>query len=410
MTVEITTLKNGIRVVTDTLKEVESASLGIWVKAGTRNETAANNGVAHFLEHMAFKGTEKRSAQDIAEAIENVGGYLNAYTSREVTAYYARVLKNDSNLALDVLTDILQNSLFQETEMQKEREVILQEIGQSIDTPDDIIFDYFQEMAFPDQPMGYSILGPADNIKTMPATTLKKFMDDHYHGPRMVVSASGNVSHKEICAAAEKLSPNHAKPPVKNTPVSYKGTKKIFHRDLEQAHILMGFEGVSSQDDQYYTASLASIILGGGMSSRLFQEIREKRGLVYSIYTFSSVYSDAGLFGLYAGTSPDDAQQLYDVTLAELDKAQHTITSEELERAKAQIKSSLLMGLESSSSRAKRNAQNLLIHNRIIGIEEIKEKINAVTPQHIEMFIKKLLQSPMTLTALGNENKLNTLL
>lgn len=402
MSIQVTTLKNGLRVVTDTIPHVETASLGIWVKAGTRNETQDINGVAHFLEHMAFKGTERHTAKDIAEKIEAVGGYLNAYTSREITAYYARVLKKDTALALDILMDILHHSTFVEEELDKEREVIIQEIGQSQDTPDDVIFDYFQELGYPDQPMGWTTLGPASTIKTMKREALIRFMREHYDPRHMVVAAAGNVDHETILKQVEDLFhlphvPN-LEIPLKGT---YKGGRLIQKKDLEQLHILYGFEGVSFKTDLFYTASLYSVIMGGGMASRLFQEIREKRGLVYTIYAFSSPYQDTGLFGFYAGTSKEEGKHLMNVLGVELEKSTHTLTAPELERAKNQIKSSILMGLESTSGRSRQAAQHLLMDDRIIPMEEIMTKIDAVTLSHVHGFAEQLLKGPSIFTALG---------
>lgn len=402
MSIQVTTLENGLRVVTDTIPHVETASLGIWVKAGTRNETKEINGVAHFLEHMAFKGTERHSAQEIAEKIEAVGGYLNAYTSREITAYYARVLKKDTALALDILMDILHHSTFVEEELNKEREVIIQEIGQSQDTPDDVIFDYFQELGYPDQPMGWSTLGPASTIKTMRREALIQFMGDHYDPRHMVVAAAGNVSHDEILKQVKDLFHlPHVKKTIEPLKGTYQGGRLIQKKELEQLHIVYGFEGVSFATDHFYTASLYSVIMGGGMASRLFQEIREKRGLVYTIYAFSSPYQDTGLFGFYAGTSKEEGLHLMEVLGEELHKSTHSLTVPELERAKNQIKSSLLMGLESTSGRSRQAAQHLLMHDRIIPSKEIMKKIDAVSLEHVHQFAEKLLSGPSIFTALG---------
>jgi predicted Zn-dependent peptidase len=402
MKVRISTLKNGLRIATDALPSVETVSLGIWVGAGSRCETKDNNGVAHFLEHMAFKGTKKRNALQIAEEIENVGGYLNAYTSREVTAYYAKILKGDVPLALDILSDILQNSTFDLEEMEREREVIIQEIGQSKDTPDDIIFDHFQEAAYPDQPMGRPILGPASLIKKMPREMLMTFMETLYTPDNMVLVASGNVDHEEIVKQAEEcLSAIPEKKQPKPEASVFKGGEYRENRKLEQLHALLGFEGNASTCKDYYTATLYSTVLGGGMSSRLFQEIREKRGLVYTIYSFMNANSDTGLFGIYAGTGEQGSKTLMDVTFAELEKMTHTVKEEELHRAKAQVKASLLMGLESTNNRARRIAHNILTHGRVIDIEEIVQKIESVNVTQIQKYGTHLIQKPKVFAALG---------
>ena len=409
MSIETTTLSNGLRIVTDTISHVETVSLGIWVKAGTRNETLHTNGVAHFLEHMAFKGTKKRSAQEIAESIENVGGYLNAYTSREITAYYARVLKGDTPLAVDILMDILQHSTFAEEEMEKEREVIIQEIGQSNDTPDDIIFDYFQETAFPDQSMGWPILGPIKNIKNMSRETLIDFMKQHYDPTRMVIAAAGNIKHDVfIKLVRDNLHVTFNTTPNVSPKGAYKGGSLIQKRPLEQLHVLYGFEGIPFHHADFYTASLYATVLGGGMASRLFQEVREKRGLVYTIYAFASAYQDTGLFGIYAGTSEKESAQLMDVIQDELKKSTHTLTVGELNRAKQQIKASILMSMESTSSRSKRLAQQLLTYDRIISTEEIVKKIDAMTLDQVHQFAGQLVTAPTTFTALGPTAQLPT--
>lgn len=402
MNIQVTTLANGMRIVSDYISTVETVSIGVFVKIGSRHETLAQNGVAHFLEHMAFKGTKRRSALDIAQEIEDVGGYLNAYTSRETTAYYARILKDDLSLAVDILADILQNSTFDPTEFDREREVILQEIGQSYDTPDDIVYDYFQETAYPDQPMGRPILGPASNIKSLSRETLMTFMSTLYAPDRMVLSAAGNVDHKTLVALAEQHFGSYAKRPVPEPVKSiYKGGDFREERPLEQLHVLLGFKGVDYYNDDMYTASLLSTIMGGGMASRLFQEIREKRGLVYSIYAFTSSYLDNGLLGVYAGTNPTNAKILIDVVLDEFRKIKEDLNGEEISRAKAQIKASILMGLESMSGRSKRWAENLLIYGRIIPTEETLNRIHDITLDQLTYFADRLFENPLTLTAVG---------
>ncbi len=402
MNIQITTLSNGMRVVTDHVSTVETVSVGVFVRVGSRYETLKQNGVAHFLEHMAFKGTKRRTALQIAQEIENVGGYLNAYTSRETTAYYARILKNDLGLAVDILADILQNSTFDPTEFNREREVILQEIGQSYDTPDDIVFDYFQETAYPNQPMGRPILGPAENIKKVSRETLMNFMSTLYAPERMVLSAAGNVDHKTLVALAETHFGNYAKRSL-HEPVSstYKGGDFREERPLEQLHVLLGFKGVDYLDPDMYTASVFATLMGGGMASRLFQEIREKRGLVYSIYAFTSCYQDNGLFGVYAGTNPKDAKVLTDVILDEFHKVKKDLNISEIDRAKSQMTAGILMGLESMSGRSKRWADNLLTYDRLIPIKETLDCIYAISPDQLTHFSNQLFDHPLTLTAVG---------
>ena len=403
MTVEQATLPGGMRFVTDRMDSVESVSLGVWVNAGARNETAEINGVSHLLEHMAFKGTARRSALDIAVEIENVGGHLNAYTSRESTVYYATVLKEDAALALDIVSDILMNSTFVDDELARERAVVLQEIGQTNDTADDIIFDTFQETAYPDQPLGRAILGTTDIVSQMPRETLKGYIDTQYGSDRMILSAAGNLDHDALAGLAEKafgsVTVSQAAEPQVGV---YSGGDNREVRDLEQAHLVMGFEGVGYDDDDYYPLAVLSTALGGGMSSRLFQEVREKRGLVYSIYTFSSAYQDGGLFGLYAGTGEEEVAELVSVVCDELKRvAANRMDGEESAVSLAQIKAGVLMSLESTSSRAERVARHLQIYNRIIPVDEIARRIDSVTAEDVRRVAERLLTAPPTLAALG---------
>lgn len=405
----VTTLKNGLRVATDTINSVETVTLGVWVGAGSRHESLQNNGVAHFLEHMAFKGTSQRSALDIAQSIENVGGYMNAYTSRESTAYYVRVLKNDVELALDILADILQNSTFEPKELEREREVILQEIGQTQDTPDDIIFDYFQHQAYPDQPLGRPILGPSTGIKTMQRETLMDFMQTHYHPKRMVIGAAGNIEHTSLVQLVETYFNTTTQGAFFQADAGqYQGGTQYIHRDLEQMHLLLGFPGTSSLAEDIYAANIYTTLMGGGMSSRLFQEVREKRGLVYSIYAFTYPFEDCGLFGIYAGTSVDETLELFNVVRQELCASLTTLKDSEINRAKQQLKAHILMSLENTSGRARTLAQNLLTHNRLIPAQEMIEKIDAVTQKDLESFAKKIFQNPLTLTLLGKTQDLKS--
>src|SRR5882672_11772598 len=318
MTTQLSTLTNGLRVATDRVDTVDTVSLGIWIDVGTRHEPAAINGVAHLLEHMAFKGTERRSALAIAEEIEAVGGHLNAYTSRESTAYYAKVLKEDVLLALDILSDILQHSIFDPDELERERAVILQEIGQANDTPDDIIFDYFQECAYPDQAMGRPVLGRPEIIRRLGRDAVLGYLRDHYRARRMVLAAAGHLDHERIVDLAEELL--GGMPADRSTttePARYIGGDRREHRDLEQLHLVMGFPGPALDHPDYYAAAVLSTAFGGGMSSRLFQEVREKRGLVYTIHSFAHGYRDGGLFGIYAGTGEEEAGELVPVLCEE---------------------------------------------------------------------------------------------
>mgnify|MGYP000567749330 CR=1 FL=1 len=410
MSIETTTLKNGLRVVTDHISTVETVTLGVWLDVGARNEPKELNGIAHVLEHMAFKGTQERTAKDIAEAIENVGGYVNAYTSRETTAYYTRLLKGDAKLGVDIMSDILQNSTFQPSEFEREQSVIIQEIGQTYDTPDDIIFDYFQETCFPHHPMGRPILGTAEIIQSLTSDCVKQYMHDHYGAKQMVLAAAGNIQHKDLVSMAEDYFTD-LREDCSHTvePSMYKGGEFRQDRSLEQVHIVLGFEGLPYNHDDYYAAALLSTILGGGMSSRLFQEIREKRGLVYSIYAFHSAYRDSGIFGIYAGTSQEKANELLHVTVNELQHLSKTDFSADLNRAKAQLKASLMMSLESTSSRCEQLASQMHIHGHPIKTHEILQKVERVTPDHIKHIADKLFTSVPTFATLGPIKKVQGL-
>ncbi|MCZ4281787.1 pitrilysin family protein [Kiloniella laminariae] len=402
MTIEISTLPSGLRVATDRLDSVESVSLGAWIGVGTRNEEAKVNGVAHLLEHMVFKGTEKRTAYDIAEEIEAVGGQLNAYTSRENTAFYAKVLKDDVPLALDTVADILQRPLFDASELKRERQVVLQELGQANDTPDDIIFDHFQETAYQNQALGRPVLGKSEIISRLSTKDLRNYMGSNYGSNSMVVCASGKVDHAEfVKLAEEQFGGLDSVAEQKLAPSIYSGGNYREERVLEQAHFLIGFEGADYLSPDYYAANVLATLFGGGMSSRLFQEIREKRGLVYTVYAFASSFMDSGLFGVYAGTGEKEAGELVPVVADMFGDLTSTISEEELVRARSQLKASILMGLESTGVRCEQLAQQLLIFNRSIPVEETVAMIEAVDVAAVQNFATKMLSSPVTLAALG---------
>jgi predicted Zn-dependent peptidase len=409
MTVRLTRLENGMRVLTDRMSSVETVSIGVWVAVGTRHEPAVINGVAHVLEHMAFKGTARRSALEIAAEIEAVGGHVNAYTSREHTAYYAKVLKADVPLAIDILADILQHSAFDARELERERAVILQEIGQANDTPDDIIYDLFQERAFPDQPMGQPVLGRAEIVRNIDRETVAGYLKRNYAAPAMMLVAAGNLEHGAIVDLAQRafgdLAPAAA---ARTEPARYVGGDLRQTRDLEQVHILLGFPGFSFADHDYYAASVVSTALGGGMSSRLFQEIREKRGLVYSIYSFTHAYSDGGVFGVYAGTGEDEAAELMPALCAEIRRLEDGLTAIELERARAQLKAGLLMSLEGTTARCEQQATHMLVFGRPLELGELIARIDEVDAAAVERVARRIASGPPTLTALGPVSRLES--
>ena len=404
--IRLTRLPNGLTVVTETMPRVETVSFGAYVGAGTRNETAAENGVSHFLEHMAFKGTERRDAAAIAREVENVGAHINAYTAREQTAYYCKALKEDLPLAVDIIGDILTHSTFVPEELERERGVILQEIGQANDTPDDIIFDHFQATAFPEQPMGRPTLGTEEVIRGMPRDALTAYMRGHYGPARMVIAAAGALEHEAVLDLVRThFADLPLVAPPAPEPARYVGGEFREERELDQVHIVLGFPGVAYDDPLHYPSQLLSLLLGGGMSSRLFQEIREKRGLVYSIYSFANPFLDGGLFAIYAGTGEAEAEELVPVTLEELRKVQRDVTAEELDRAKAQFRAGVLMSLESTGSRTEQLARQILVHGRVIPVEEIKAKIAGVTVEQVQQAAARCFRGRPTLAALGPAGK-----
>ena len=403
MTLNQHRLPNGFRIVTETMPGLASASIGVWVTAGARHESPQQNGIAHFLEHMAFKGTKKRTALQIAESIEDVGGYINAYTSREVTAYYARVLKNDVPLAMDVIADILLNPTLEEAEIEVERGVILQEIGQALDTPDDVIFDWLQEEAYPDHPMGRTILGPSERVSAFSRADLKAFINQHYGPEQMILSAAGAVDHDEIVKLAETLFGGmEARPAFAVDEARFFGGERRQPKALEQAHFALAFESPGYRDDRIYTAQIYASALGGGMSSRLFQEIRENRGLCYSIFAQAGAYADTGMTTIYAGTSSSQLPQLAEITIDEMKRAASDMSPAEVARARAQMKAGLLMGLESPSNRAERLARLVQIWDRVPPLNETVAMIDAVTTGDVREFAETMAQAaPVALALYG---------
>jgi len=403
LSVKLDRLPNGLRIVTEHVPGLESAAIGIWVNAGGRHERVEQNGIAHFLEHMAFKGTARRTALQIAEEIEDVGGYINAYTSREATAYYARVLKDDVPLALDVLADIVLNPAFDPSEIEVERGVILQEIGQALDTPDDIIFDWLQEAAYPGQPLGRTILGPAERVRRFGRADLARFVAEHYGPDRMILSAAGAVDHEAILRDAERLF-GHVTPlgAFGEERADFTGGERREVKNLEQVHLALALEGPGYCVDDVYTAQIFATLLGGGMSSRLFQEARERRGLCYTIFAQAGAYADTGMLTIYAGTGTDDAGPLVDLTVEELRRAASDVSETEVQRARAQMKAGMLMGLESPSSRAERMARLVAIWDRVPPLAETVTKIDAVDRAAVAAFAERMAStSPAALALYG---------
>ena len=410
MTLEISRLSNGLTVVSDPMPQLESAALGIWVNTGSRNETAAEMGVSHMLEHMAFKGTATRSARAIAEEIEAVGGVLNAYTSREQTAFHARVLKADVPLALDIIADILTNPSFEPAELERERQVVLQELGQARDTPDDIVFDHLQAAIYRDQPLGWSILGEEATVNGFNRDMLKSTMASQYRLEGMTLIASGAVKHEEILALAEEKCAalnRGTVPPA--APSRYVGGDFREIQDLEQAHVAYAFAGLSNCDPDYFVAQIYTTALGGGTSSRLFQEAREKRGLCYSIYAFSSGFQDSGFLGIYAGTGEAEAAEISAVIAGEMEAIAGNLTEAEVARARAQLKVSLLMGMERPGTRAEQIAGQLFALGKVQSAAEIVAQLDAIDVGAVKRFAARVMQDRApAMAAVGPVGKLES--
>jgi predicted Zn-dependent peptidase len=385
-------LPNGLRVVVEPMPGLHSAAIGVFITAGGRHERAEQNGVAHFLEHMAFKGTPTRTARAIAEEIEDVGGYINAYTGKEMTAYYARVLGRDVELGFDILADIVLNPLFDAPDIEVERHVILQEIGQSLDTPDDVIFDWLQEVAYPGQSFGRAILGAPERVGAFAQPDLAGFVGEHYGPGEMIVSAAGAVDPDAVLRAVERhfghLTP---RPRPALEAARFAAGERRTQRRLEQAHFAFAFEGPNVRHDDAYVAQIYATALGGGMSSRLFQELRERRGLCYTIFAQASAYQDTGHITLYAGTSPEQLRELEELTIDELRRAAAGMSPAEVDRARAQMTAGLVMGLEGPTARAERLARMVATWDRATPIDETLARIEAVTPEAVRAFGEALV-------------------
>lgn len=403
MTVTRSALANGLTVVSHRMPEVETVSLGIWIGAGSRSEQPAEHGVAHFLEHMAFKGTKRRSAREIVEEIEAVGGDLNAATSVDSTGYYARVLPADLPLALDILSDIILEPRFDGAELTRERDVILQEIAASSDSPDDIAYDFLSEAAYPDQPVGRPILGTAQSVLGFERKHLGAYLTAHYHAPNMVLAAAGAVDHAVLVAEAERLLAGLSSEP---TPIPqravYMGGRRQSAKAFEQTHLMIALEAPAYHQPDYFKSQILAGALGGGMSSRLFQEVRERRGLCYSVYAFSSGLTDSGMFVVHAAGAPDKTDELFSVIRNELERAaDRGFDQAELSRVKAQLKMGLLAALESSSARAEQLARHSLFCGRVLTTAELIERIEAVGTADLQALLQKILGSPLSLATVG---------
>ncbi|MFK7903309.1 MAG: M16 family metallopeptidase [Nitratireductor sp.] len=403
MSVKIEKLDNGLTVVMTPMAHLETVALGTWIKAGSRNEYDKEHGIAHFLEHMAFKGTKKRTSREIAESVENVGGDINAATSIESTSYFTRMLGDNIDLGMDVLNDILENSVFDEHEMEREKHVVLQEIGASNDVPDDLVFDNFQDTAYGGQPIGRPILGTPENVQSFTRDDLNGYLAKHYRGPNMVVSAAGKVDCDDFLKKTEALYKNFPSTLAeKPKSATYIGGESMVARDNAETQVVIGFEGRAYHARDFYASQLLSMILGGGMSSRLFQEVREKHGLCYSIYSFHWGFSDTGVFGIHAATEKEDLNKLMPIILDELKRAADDISVEEVDRARAQIRAGLMMSLESPASRAAQLARQVMLFGRPIENDELMERLIAISPERLRDLAGRLFTSSTpTVAAVG---------
>ncbi|MCM0082047.1 insulinase family protein [Geomonas sp. Red32] len=401
-------LENGIRVITERIPYASSVSIGIWVANGSRHERRELNGVAHFIEHLLFKGTERRSALDIAREIDSVGGVLNAFTSREYVCYYAKVLDKFLPNAVDLLTDIFLHSTFDPEEIEKERRVVLQEINMMEDTPDDLIHDIFHQQFWMGHPLGMSILGDAESVGGLTRDAIVGYKEHMYRGDDIIVSAAGNLTHEELVSLVEQhlhVLPSGSGRVETALPV-YERRLEIAEKDLEQVHVCLGLKGVQQNAPERYDAFILNTILGGSMSSRLFQEVREKSGLAYSVYSYLASHADAGSLVVYAGASPENSEELLDILLRELRRfKEEPVTLCQLDAARDQLKGNLLLSLESSDNRMSRLAKNEIYFGAPLLLTDIMAGFDAVSSQSIQALANNILDnSALTLVMLGRVN------
>jgi predicted Zn-dependent peptidase len=409
-----TAFASGLRVVSERMPGVRSVALGFWVLAGSRDEPPAISGSSHFLEHLLFKGTSSRSAQDIAEAFDAVGGNLNAYTSKETTVFHARILDRDLPMAVAHLADMFRDSTLRPTDLEAERQVILEEINMYEDAPDELVHDLFQETLWPDHPLGRPILGTRASIAGASRAQVRRFYREHYRPGNLVVAAAGSVDHdalvrlvrRHLDAGRVARGGADARPRASAPPPPPSGRTRIVRRPTEQAHIVVGTNGPTRSDEDRFAFAIANTALGGGMSSRLFQEVREKRGLAYSVYSQHAMYADAGLFSAYAGTTPARAQEVLDLMRAELaDVARGGLTREEFERAKGHTKGSIVLSLENPGSRMSRLGRSEISEAERLTVTQLLRRFDAVTLRDARAAAERALTQPLALTVLGPFSK-----
>jgi predicted Zn-dependent peptidase len=407
-----TVLPSGLRIVTEAIPTTRSIALGVWVGIGSRDETPAMSGASHFLEHLLFKGTHKRTALQISAEIEAVGGETNAFTTKEYTCYYARVLDDDLALAVDVLADAVADSILDPADVETERGVILEEIAMHEDEPGDEVHDIFTEAVYGDHPLGRLISGTEDSIKSMTRTQINGFYRRRYTAPNIVIAAAGNLEHATVVRLVRKALAGTALDSAPAEPAGPRlGNKRVptqkphtvvRNRDTEQAHVVLGGIGIGRRDERRFALGVLNNVLGGGMSSRLFQEIREKRGLAYSVYSYASQYADAGLFGVYAGCAPGKVEEVLDLARKELAAvAADGLNDEEIARGKGMVKGSYVLGLEDTGSRMSRLAKSELMYGDLMTVDELLTRVDAVTPEEVRRIAAELLDQPMTLAVVG---------
>jgi predicted Zn-dependent peptidase len=415
-TVRRTVLPNGLRVLTEAVPAMRSVSFGIWVAVGSRDEAPQISGVSHFLEHLLFKGTRRRSALEISAAIEAVGGETNAFTTKEYTCYYARMLDEDLPLAIDVICDLVADSVMAEADVETERGVILEEIAMHDDEPDEEVHDVFSSALFGEHPLARMISGTVETISPMSRRQIQSYYHRRYQPPSIVVAAAGNLEHghvvrlvKEAFARSDRLGGADGSdgrrvvgPGAGGIPRPRTGKVKVRGKDTEQAHVVLGGPSLSREDDRRFALGVLNNVVGGGMSSRLFQEIREKRGLAYSIYSYVTQYADSGVFGVYAGCAPGKVDEVLSLTREELGRvAAEGLRDDEVARGKGMLKGSIVLGLEDTGSRMSRLGKGELLYQDMLGVDEILSRVDAVTPEEVRRIAAELLGGPMSLAVIG---------
>jgi predicted Zn-dependent peptidase len=403
-TIEVSALDDGLTVVTEAMGDTRSVSLGFWVGTGSVDETPERAGASHFLEHLLFKGTATRSARQIAQAVDAVGGDMNAFTTKEYTAFYVHLLADDVELGLDILSDIIWAPSFRPDEVESERQVILEEILMHGDEPDDLVHDLFSEALWPGHPLGREVLGDADTIGALGRDEIAAFHRAHYRPANLVVAAAGNLSHSRITEgiARRRAGVSGGATPSRHAPAVPGGGVVIDTRKTEQAHLVVGVPGPGRNDEDRHAVGILDHVIGGGMSSRLFQSIREERGLAYSVYSYRLSFEGAGALAVYAGTSPAHAGEVLDLINAELDRvASEGINADELTAAKSHLRGALALGLEDSGSRMSRIGYGQLVHGRVLSVDEVEARMTAVTLDQVNGIAARLLAAPRTTAAIG---------